>query len=726
VLKIKNLSKNYYVDNKPVTVLKNLNIEFKEKEFVSILGPSGCGKTTLLNIIGGLDRYDEGDLIIDNISTKKYKDDNWDSYRNHRIGFVFQSYNLINHLSVLENVELALTLSGVSKALRRKKASDILKKVGLKDHLTKKPTQLSGGQMQRVAIARALINDPNIILADEPTGALDSQTSVEILKILKDISKDKLIIMVTHNQKLAEEYSNRIISLLDGKITGDSNPVKNDHSKIIEKKDKKTAMSFFTALALSFKNLLTKKTRTLLTAFAGSIGIVGIALSLSLKNGFDIYLDSIENDNFSIVPLNIEKTFVDISVARNANKPKPIKDGVGGYEYKPNVKTNNLENEAFTNLIENELKEASESIITFHDYKSMFVSKVGEKLIVRYNNPFSNIAQPDLNSKTIFIRQPNVAKSFSDEKLITLASSKSDSKYQAYLFINNDGRVQNSVLEFLGLPEDRKIEYNEILGKKFKVYPKEKFDNFDENGNFKGTLNDYDNNDDGKIEVEITSILYSSSKFITLTPGIYYNDEVKNHIMDNSDKNVLLRYSIYPKDLENKKEIKKILNNFNEDENRKNEDIISYADDIETIVGFINNLTDTVSIVLIVFSAVSLFVSSVMIGIITYTSVLERTKEIGILRSVGARKKDISRVFNAEGIMLGFSAGFLGILFTMGINPLINIALKDTVEYYGIAKLNLLHALGLILISVLLTLIAGIIPARIAAKKDPVVALRSE
>ncbi|VEU79827.1 ABC transporter ATP-binding protein/permease [Haploplasma axanthum] len=718
MLKLTNLSKDYYVDKKPIRVLKKINLEFREKEFVSILGPSGCGKTTLLNIIGGLDRYSEGDLLVDNVSTKNYVDADWDSYRNHRIGFVFQSYNLISHLTVLSNVELALTLSGVSPTERKEKATKMLEKVGLADHLNKKPNQLSGGQMQRVAIARALINEPNIILADEPTGALDSETSVEIMELLKEISKNKLIIMVTHNKNLAEEYSNRIVSLLDGRVTDDTNPFNKKDSNVIFEKTKKTSMSFFTAMSLSFKNLLTKKARTILTAFAGSIGIIGIALSLSLKNGFDIYLDKLESDNFAVVPLEIGRVGIDINSMMNTLKPNPVDGGVGGYDYTPSRRENNLDNPEFVEVIDNKITKVADSVIKVYGYRSRFANIVNGELITRYNNPLTGQGVNDPDSDTIFINQTLITDSFIAEKMKVHAQKDSNNKYQAYLFLNSDGRVPNSVLNFLGLPTDRKLEYNEILGKTFRVYKQADY-TLDNKENIKNKFNE-------QIEIEITSILSSFSQFIQVTPGIYYNDEVVSFIRQDDPLNILMSYMIYPKGLDNKKEIKAIIDEYNDKEGRLEKDIITYLDTVELSVSFINTLTNSVSIILIAFSAISLFVSSVMIGIITYTSVLERTKEIGVLRSIGARKKDISRVFNAEGIMLGFISGVLGIILTLGLNPIISKILEPMVEYSGIARLNILHGAALVLISVLLTLIAGLIPSRIAANKDPVVALRTE
>ncbi|MDY0277358.1 MAG: ATP-binding cassette domain-containing protein [Acholeplasma sp.] len=715
MLNIINLSKDYYVDNKPIRVLKNLDIEFRKNEFVAIVGPSGCGKTTLLNIIGGLDRYTEGDLVIDNVTTKNYKDSDWDSYRNHRIGFVFQSYNLISHLSVLNNVELALTISGIGTKERRAKAKEILIQVGLEEHLNKRPNQLSGGQMQRVAIARALINDPNIILADEPTGALDSETSVEVMDLLKNISKDKLIIMVTHNESLAKKYSNRTVSLLDGVITNDTNPVKRGkEDNIVIEKTKKTSMSFFTALALSFKNLLTKKARTALTAFAGSIGIIGIALSLSLKNGFDIYLKKLESDNFDTVPLEVSQTAIDLtSLMNNGSDQEEVTNGVGGYDPVSSFKPNDLTSVAFQELMNNQIKKTAESVIELYSYNSRFVNNVDNELIIRYRRAQAMILDPN-----IYISQTYAPESFINTKLNVVAKKDSSNPYQAYIFVNQMGRVPNSVLEFLGLPTGSVIEYNDILGKTFKVYQKADFNEKD--------LDLLNAKYDDQVSIEVTSIVSSPSKFIAITPGIYFNESVKEYILTDEPSSEIGGYLIYPKGIENKNEIKALINAFNKEDGRIESEKITFLDSVELSVEVVGTLTDSVSVILIAFSAISLFVSSVMIGIITYTSVLERTKEIGVLRSIGSRKKDISRVFNAEGIMLGFISGTLGVALTLLINPIISNILEPLVEYEGISRLNITHAIFLIIISVVLTLIAGFIPSKIAAKKDPVVALRTE
>lgn len=715
MLKLINLEKDYYVDKNPVKVLKGLNLEFRKKEFVSILGPSGCGKTTLLNIIGGLDRYTRGEMLIDSVTTGQYNDSDWDSYRNNRVGFIFQNYNLIPHLSILDNVQLALTLSGVTKKAREERAIAILERVGLKEHLHKKPNQLSGGQMQRVAIARALINDPEIILADEPTGALDSETSVEIMEILKDISKSRLIIMVTHNAILANAYSTRIVSILDGKITNDTNSYVTENIKPLKEKTKKISMSFWTALGLSFKNLLTKKTRTLITALASSIGIIGIALSLSLENGFNIYLDDLENNKFDTVPIEIDLQATDLNYFLNKSEEETVENGIGGYEYRPSTKTN-IFSDDFLEEVDTKISSCSE-VVYYYYYTSRFVNLLDDGNIKKQYKDDLDFTSPG----NLFIRQNLFSDQFVSNDLKVLAKKESTSQYQAYIWVNQNGRVPYDVLEFLGYAkdEDLVIPYREILGKSFRLYTKDAY-----TGKTDLELKD---NYETQVEIEITSIVTSSSKFISVNPGIYYNQEVQELILQDTvdQEKMLVAILMYPKDIASKEKIKEAIADYNQRQD-KGENKITYFDSVEASVEVVGILTDSVSIVLIVFSIISLVVSSVMISIITYTSVLERTKEIGILRSIGARKKDIARVFNAEGVMLGFVSGTMGVMLTILLNPILNIILEPLVEYEGLSRLSLLHALFLILVSVFLTLLSGLIPAHMASKKDPVVALRTE
>lgn len=771
MLKISNLSKDYYVDNKPIRVLEKINVEFRENEFVSILGPSGSGKTTLLNIIGGLDRYTEGDLIIDNISTKKYKNDDWDAYRNHRVGFVFQSYNLISHLDILSNVELALTLTGIDRKTRVEKAKEALTKVGLEDHLYKKPNQLSGGQMQRVAIARALVNDPTIILADEPTGALDSKTSLEVMELLKEISKDKLIIMVTHNEELALKYSNRIVSLLDGKIVDDSNPIKKDNNKneLLNKKDR-TAMSFFTALSLSFKNLLTKKVRTLITALAGSIGIIGVALVMSLQFGFNKYLTDMERGTFAGMPIQVNRSYFDIDIIMNGSgnwdKPKdPVQGGVGGYDPEINmgISTNTLTEEYKTYLDNSNISEYG-SIVYNYGYKGKYFYYDQKNNELNFN-PQSTSPIPGLEGRQYVTQSPYTIE-FLNEFFMPIAGQMyNNNANEAVLIVNEEHQVPNKILKFLGfdITENQVVKFEDIINKEFKIYTNNVYYNEQTNGLFKAKsetelISSY--NDTNNINVKIVGIIKSSNEFMQASEAIIYSENVANTYMEvNNKSNIVLKQKqnknksvltgrtitdeqyldliyelggnstptsilIYPNGFDEKEYITEILDNYNKD--LPKEEKINYSDNIAIAVSMMKTVMNSISVVLIAFSAISLVVSSVMIGIITYTSVLERTKEIGVLRSIGARKKDISRVFNAEAILIGGLSGLLGVLIAYILVPILNRILFKYIGINNLAQLFILHALGLILLSILLTFIAGLIPSKIASNKDPVVALRTE
>lgn len=769
MLKIKDITKVYSIGNQDAYALDKINLSFREKEFVSILGQSGSGKTTLLNIIGGLDQYTSGDLIIDGVSTKEYKDKDWDAYRNHRIGFVFQNYNLITHLSVLSNVELALTLSGVSSSERKKKAEEVLIKVGLKDHLYKKPNQLSGGQQQRVAIARALVNDPSIILADEPTGALDSETSVEIMEILKEISHDKLIIMVTHNPVLAKKYSNRVVELLDGKVLSDTNPYEIKEKKNKNSTKEKTSMSFFTALRLSFTNLLTKKVRTFITAFAGSIGIIGVALVLSLQYGFNNYLKKMETDIFAGLPIEVNSSYINFGSAMEPNKPEIIdENGLSGYDPQNSMgrETNNITPE-YINYLENSTIKEHATIVYTYGFVGQYYYFDGTTL---HSKPTSS----SLLSTTNYIKQSPFSIEFINEYFqpvnqTTAGRLYDNSKNEALLFVDQYNRVPNAILEFLGFKKDSdgqiNISFDQIVGKKFKVYTNNAYFKLDTNSNRyisntnEELLNNYTHQD--VIEVEIVGVVKSTSNLISSSPQIVYSDAVTTALMDknahsqaflaqNQSEEIIIldpEYGnsktkkeevlkalggvktpsdilLYPNSYDSKEAIVTILDQYNVGLDK--EDQINYTDTIATALSMIKTIMNSVSIVLIAFSAISLVVSSVMIGIITYTSVLERTKEIGVLRSIGARKKDISRVFNAETIIVGFLAGTLGVLITYLLNPIISKILEGLMEASNVAQLYYVQAVILIIISIGLTFIAGLIPSRIAAKKDPVVALRTE
>ncbi len=817
MLRLIDIKKDYNLNEKDVVhALKGINIDFRKSEFVSILGPSGCGKTTLLNIIGGLDDYTDGDLIINNKSTKKFKDSDWDSYRNHQIGFVFQSYNLISHQNVLSNVELALTLSGVSKKERRKKAIEALEAVGLHDQIYKRPNQLSGGQMQRVAIARALVNNPDIILADEPTGALDSKTSVQIMNILKDISKDKLIIMVTHNEDLAFEYSNRVIKLLDGNVIDDSNPYNAKNDKDEELNNKKISMNFLTALSLSFNNLLTKKGRTILTSFAGSIGIIGIALILSLSNGVKSYINKVEEDALSSYPLTVEKNTVDMNELMNSfmgiekNKEEHEKDKI----YSNNIladmlstmtkglQTNNLKD--FKTYIEGntKLKDLTLNIQYKYDVNLNIYKEEKNKVIqINPSNIFTkmmgmgNEQSQNMSEMASISGYQVFTEMLDNDDLLKrqydlVAGSWPKNEDELVLIVNEDNEISDYILYTLGIKNQDEISeifkkvsigeeveseissynYDDLLNLQYKlVLPTslyEKVGNkwtpiITEDGIKKVVSNGITLKVVGIIrgneEATSTSINGSvgyKSSLITKIVNLINESKIVKEQKANSNINVFTgttfdnlntyernletlnvfdfespsSISLYAKDFDSKEEIIDIIDNYNEKQKDKDkeENIIRYTDIVGTMIGSVSSIVNTISYVLIAFVTISLVVSSIMIGIITYISVIERTKEIGILRAIGASKKDVSRVFNAETIIVGFSAGLIGILVTVLLNIPINIIIKNITGISGISKLPFFGAIILIAISVILTLIAGLIPSRIASKKDPVEALRVE
>ena len=849
MLKLNNIKKNYETGNETVKALKGINIEFRKNEFVSILGPSGCGKTTLLNIIGGLDHYTSGDLIIDGISTKKYKDRDWDTYRNHRIGFVFQNYNLITHQTVLSNVELALTLSGVDKQTRRKKAIEVLEKVGLKDQMYKKPNQMSGGQMQRVAIARALVNDPDILLADEPTGALDTKTSVQIMEILKEISKDRLIIMVTHNPDLAQKYSTRIINLLDGEITSDSKPYNSkkeekERKKEENKKSKKTSMSFLTAMNLSLNNLMTKKGRTILTAFAGSIGIIGIALILSLSNGVQQYITNVEEETLTSYPLTIQEESVQISDFLESMQPDPDKeihddgkiysnDVMSGMmsTMAAKVKSNNLK--AFKEYIESDKT-------NIKDYTTAISYSYNLNLQI-YKNDTENITQVNPNTvldelgmsmnemQSSFVSTNVFTEMFDSEKMNEqmydlVAGSWPENYNEVVLVVDENNEISDFTLYALGLKDSSKLsemyqnivngtpfeveqtsyEIDDLLNLRFKFILNSDY-YVKENGIWVDKRSDEEYMEElleNAEELVITGIIKPNEESVVASTagGILYLKDLKEYVInrinesdiaieqtENPNINVFtgrefsneefsidsltpeqLAYlqslsptemaavienyeqqagatyddvlnqigvidldkpssiNIYPKDFDSKEEIVNIINNYNEQEQEagRDENVINYSDLVGVMMSGISTIIDVISYVLMAFVSISLIVSSIMIGIITYISVLERTKEIGILRAIGASKKDISRVFNAETFIEGLIAGVMGILITLILTIPINIIIKNLAGISNVAILPIGGAIILIIISIILTTIAGLIPSRMASKKDPVEALR--
>lgn len=895
MLELNDIKKDYVSGSTTVSALKGINLRFRDCEFVSILGQSGCGKTTMLNIIGGLDKYTSGDLKINGVSTKNYKDRDWDFYRNNSIGFVFQSYNLIPHQTVLSNVELALTLSGVSKAERKKRAIEALEKVGLGEQIHKKPNQMSGGQMQRVAIARALVNNPDILLADEPTGALDTETSIQIMELLKEISKDRLIIMVTHNPELAKDYSTRIVRLLDGVITDDSDPysledmeadirakeaakVKASEKKIKKSgKKQKTSMSFFTALSLSFNNLMTKKTRTILTAFAGSIGIIGIAMILSISNGIQLYIDRVQRDTLSSYPITLQAESIDISSmvtsmtgnsdsAEHEDKTKIYSNDIMGDMINTmvkEVKSNNLSE--FKKYIENggsDIKSYVSDIQYSYDVplniymndtsngveqlnpSTMFDSIYGEGATSTSSAMSSGMGMGMFSNSSVW-NQLLGNQQVLDEQYDVLAGHWPENFNEVVLVTDKNNEVDDYTLYSLGLKDPEEVRtlfkkmmvgesyetekdisytFDEILDTEFKlVMPTDMYKYND----VTGTWDDYSKDDkymtnvvNNGTDIKVCGIIRPNDDAVStsISSGIGYTaklteyiiEEVKNSeiakaqladtsvdvftgvpfdndrnteiTMDDvnaymatlspeesaqmqamtsgmSDDQILQLFSaslkarttdatldsnksklgitdldtpsqidIYATDFDSKEKVQNIIKDYNklQQDDGKEENVINYTDYVGIMMSSVSTIINAISYVLIAFVAISLIVSSIMIGIITYISVLERTKEIGVLRSIGASKKDVSRIFNAETLIEGFVSGALGIVVTLLLCIPANALIKHLTDISNVAQLPVAGGVILIIISMFLTFIAGLIPAKLAAKKDPVVALRSE
>ena len=841
MLQLQHISKVYHTGDQEFHALKDISIRFRENEFVSILGQSGSGKTTLLNIIGGLDQYTSGDLLIQGKSTKQFKDRDWDSYRNHTIGFIFQSYNLIGHQTALSNVEIAMTLSGVSKAERKKRAIEVLERVGLKDHLYKKPSQMSGGQMQRIAIARALVNDPKVVLADEPTGALDSETSVQIMDLLKDIAKERLVIMVTHNPELAQKYSTRIVQVLDGNILSDSNPCEpTEETKQVDIQFTKTKMSFITALVLSFNNLLTKKGRTLLTAFAGSIGIIGIALILALSNGVSDYVKKVQEDTLVSLPLTISEQNQSNLLATSPDlSEKPYKDN-----HELGINT------ILTNLLKKQI--GKNDLASFKTYLEEHASKVEsltKDIRYRYNlQPFIYASDTSNGSKSIlpstladevetanqtmkgYLQNLNYWSELSSD--FSMLESKYDvlegrfpqDKSELVLIVDENNQISDLLLYSLRFKDPSELndtkkldelssqtyQYSDFIGKTFKAvvntnrFVKEnnlwlnKIDNASymktqiENGlqlKIVGVLRQKDGTSSG-VNTPSGGIAYTSalidytSEYIQnsdivkeqeanqnlnvftgkdfakdpkpfssenlteeekiqlakMTPEEQaqyiqqYNDNSASTYEENLAKMGVINKSkpaaieLYTSSFQQKQDLKEFINAYNTAKKEAGEDdkVLAYSDDIQSIMSSITTLVGVVTTVLVGFVAISLIVSSIMISIITYISVLERTKEIGILRAMGASKKDIRRIFTAETAIEGFISGVLGIVITLLATFPINAIVAKMTNVENVAQLPKEVALILIGISIVLTMLAGLIPSRIAAKKDPVESLRSE
>ena len=892
-LKLVDIVKTYGDGENAVQALKGVNITFRKNEFVSVLGPSGCGKTTMLNIIGGLDRYTSGDLIINGVSTKEYKDRDWDTYRNNSIGFVFQSYNLIPHQTVLSNVELALTLSGVTKAERHARAKKVLEQVGLKGQAHKKPNQLSGGQMQRVAIARALVNDPEIILADEPTGALDTETSVQILDLLKEVARDRLVIMVTHNPDLAQKYSTRIINLLDGEKTGDTNPftesteenmeqvvadepVKPDRKKAKkEKKQKgKAAMKFGTAFALSFSNLRTKKGRTTLTSIAGSIGIIGIALVLAVSTGFSAYINRLQAETLSTYPVTISEANIDledfekltnrevtnemlaqkitdkvytkamfgdlINMVKSNNLTDEYIKYVNDYADEQNAKAEKTETKwAYSvqnsygfdvnNYLYSEIKVFGSEFTMPVDQLVKYLEKMFDE---RLGNSNFNISSQTIRTyiPTIAEIPDNKALLQSQYELVDENGRWPENEKELLLVVNKYNEITDITLALLGFRSldgintvnpavefggDATIDFNTVKEREFYYlkndnrYVKSPDGNWYDKTFFTGQLTE--GNADLTLKITGVARLKEGVKSGVLNTGIAYTSAFKERIKNdnkliydgsgnvdetnspqicvdafnagtdpikiyswylsrdtdeaslqqNSDPNMYMAYSVAPpagkmllkaftmsndgnlKNLAGDERVKKIsiysagyaekeamkayLDEWNTTDGRQEEDKVHYSDSTAMLFSALNSIVDAVKIVLVAFTSISLVVSSIMIGIITYVSVVERTKEIGVLRSIGARKKDISRIFNAETFLIGLFAGLLGVAVSYLLTIPINLIIGEFIENAGaIAALRVVDAVILVVVSFALTLIAGVIPSRIAAKKDPVVALRTE
>lgn len=840
MLALKNITKDYVSGDLTVEALKNVNLAFRKSEFVSILGPSGCGKTTMLNIIGGLDRYTNGDLFINGISTKEFKDGDWDSYRNHSVGFVFQSYNLIPHLTVMQNVELALTLGGISKEERHKRVVAVLEKVGLKEQIKKMPNQLSGGQMQRVSIARALVNDPEIILADEPTGALDTVTSAQIADLLKEIAADRLVIMVTHNNDLADLYSTRIVKLLDGEIIDDSNPLSFDEeekecakiqensiiieqSKIeqakssanLEKSESsnenkkarkhwwqfykrklsadgktKSSMSFFTALGLSFKNLLSKKGRTIMISIAGSIGIIGVALVLCISNGFSNYISKMQSDILSGYPLEISPYAVDpmaVMKPSTGNDLEEYPDGDGIYINEMKIEGLTHENTITDEYVEY-VKKMDQSLVNNIQY----VKGIQMNVIAKTDSgEFKSIASQtnDDLMKILGANGPIGSELLSNENFIrtqydVIAGHYPKNANEIALVVDKRNRVNVTVLDAMGVNynSSSQFKFDDFLGKTFKLINNNNYYQKGADGYFSPKNLDESMYNSGEnltisciLRIDEKAPLSLLSNGIQYLPSLaekFYNDNKNSEIATAQKKNTegsvlnklvkfkdyaytdpftgsvtkvsgeILRETtmkilgasstpyiiqIFPKDFSSKSKIKDYLNQYNFDNFDDETDYIKVTDQSEMVTTTMENMVDIISYVLVAFASISLVVSSVMIGVITYASVAERTKEIGVLRSIGARKRDISRVFNAETLLIGFTAGLIGVLvaflLTFPISAIITAVAGQMAT--KMAVMNPLHAVVLVAISMCLTFIAGLIPARIASKKDPVVALRS-
>lgn len=793
MLQIKGISKSYTTGDFTQKALDEVSVNFRKNEFVAILGPSGSGKTTFLNVIGGLDKYDSGDLIINGRSTKDFSDQDWDAYRNNSIGFVFQSYNLITHLSILDNVEMGMTLSGVSDAEKKTKALEALEKVGLKDHISKKPNQLSGGQMQRVAIARALANDPDIILADEPTGALDKKTSRQIMDLIKEIASDKLVIMVTHNPALAEEYADRIVSFEDGKVIADTNAyeeAETDNSY----KLKRTSMSFRTALKLSARNIMTKKGRTVLTALASSIGIIGIALILSLSDGLQIQIDKYQSDALNEFPLFISQQVTLIDEEAMKESQEQMESFISGT--REDVQTDyvtleevKMDSTIYINQFTDKYIEHIESVdpsicssigyarsvsmnvirkhndgnVTWHTFSSG-ISAMMDSMAATGGMSGFNMTGIGLSSYPETLDEG--AQTYLEYYYDVLEGAYPSNAHEVVLVVNTDNTINKDIMAALGFDgEAEKINFKDLVGTEFELvgndvfYTKSEYGIYIQNSDYAAM---YGNEKNIKVKICGVVRLKVNQSIGLLGAGIAYSDDLVQEVIEMNEKSsmvadikksdtdvtpsnpmtavddatrksLLLKYGgsaepfaifLYPSNFEEKELLIAHLDAFNE--TAKDGEKVYYTDASAAITEMTNGIMKAVTLVLVAFAAISLVVSLIMIAIITYISVIERTKEIGILRALGARKKDITRVFNAETFIIGVCSGALGIAIAYILTIPINMIIYHLTELSNVAQLNPLYALGLATISVILTIIGGMIPAKMAAKKDPVAALRAE
>lgn len=774
MLELKHIKKYFYVGDSVTKALDDVSVSFRSKEFVAILGPSGSGKTTMLNGIGGLDIYDSGDLIIKGKSTKDFSESDWDAYRNNSVGFIFQSYNIIGHLSILDNVEMGMTLSGVSNSEKREKAVKALERVGLGPHMDKKPNQLSGGQMQRVAIARAIANDPEILLCDEPTGALDTETSVQIMELIKELSKERLVIMVTHNPDLAEQYANRIIEFADGKIQNDSNPytedLKDDKFSL-----KKTKMTFWTALKLSFTNIKTKKARTFLTAFASSIGIISIAIVLALSSGFQTQIDKTQSNTLAQFPITISQ------VASNQTAPS-TKDKKTSKSDKVTAKLSEADKATHVNKINKKYTDYVDNIDPKLSKTITYTYSTGMNLLREVNGKVKNVKFSNADSKASSTSSMTSAmatstgvggsvypggkngQSFLKKHYKVISGSLPTNANDIVLIVDKDNSTNINALKNLGfsVKNGQKINFDKLIGTKVKVVSNNNYYQKLPTGNFVPNSADssmYNKDDNTTLKVSGILRVKSKSSENILASGIAYSDQLtKNIIKQNessdivtaqksSDNNVitgetvdsttkdgLVSYlggsktpasiMIYPSTFKNKDKVLNYLDKYNKGKSKLNK--IIYTDLAGSVSNLTGGLMDAITYVLIAFAGISLVTSMIMISIITYTSVLERTKEIGILKALGARKKDITRVFDAETTILGVASGVLGVVIAWLATLPINAVLKSVTDLSNVAQLNPMHALILIIVSTILTVLGGHIPARMAAKKDAATALRSE